>query len=140
MTIIDQGILLYTYVGMFVTLISLINTREFKQSTRIQKVTSAAFCCALTAAISIPMVQYFNEIPPSTSLLIGAIVGAIGHGGFTELLTRFLNVVFEVLSNVFNNSSISSFKFSKYKDNRRNNEPHDEDNDEDEPPLPKRKK
>lgn len=48
------------------------------------------FCSALTAAVSIPVLDYFPMLPHSITMFIGATVGTIGYSGWTALLNNIM--------------------------------------------------
>lgn len=55
-----------------------------------ERMWSSLTCSFLTVSISLPLLEYFPQIPKSCTLLIGCLVGAVGFDGVQKLLTSLL--------------------------------------------------
>lgn len=84
--------LLYVILGMFCTWFVQITQRKYRQASRFEKVRNAFVCSILTAAISIPILEYFTSLPPSICLIIGAVIGTLGFDGWERLLDLVLDI------------------------------------------------
>lgn len=103
---LQNTFMLYIVASMFVTWACLANSRKYRNSTELDKLKETVFCCALTGAISVPLVDYFTTIPSSIVLFIGALVGILGYDGIINILSKIIevavNIVPSILSGVFN--------------------------------------
>ena len=103
---LENTFMLYIVASMLVTWVCLMNSQEYRQASRINRFKETLFCCALTGAIAVPLVDYFTTVPSSIALIIGALVGILGYKGIIDILRKVgeiaLNIVPNVLSGVFN--------------------------------------
>lgn len=77
-----------TYIGLAMVLSYIV--QFFVNRKRMMKLTEKflhSFICALmTAAISVPLLDLYPELPPSIVLLVGSFCGSIGVGGITGIM------------------------------------------------------
>lgn len=101
---LQNTFMLYIVCSMLVTWVSLLNSRRYKNGTRFDRLKETLFCCAVTGAIAVPLVDYFTTLPSSISLLVGAFVGILGYdgivGNLTKLVEMALNIIPSLLSGV----------------------------------------
>lgn len=90
MDFVQDTFMLYTVLGMFVTWAALVNSRHYRRASRWDRMKETLFCSALTAAVSIPVLDYFPMLPHSITMFIGATVGTIGYSGWTALLNNIM--------------------------------------------------
>lgn len=123
--------MLYIVSSMLVTWVALSNSRSYRNGTRVDRLKETLFCCALTGAISVPLVDYFTTVPSSISLLIGALVGILGYGGISNVINKVIaiaiNLIPSSLSGIFDAPSHYRSGFLSQ-----------DDDDDDEPPPIKR--
>ena len=128
---LQNTFMLYIVGSMLVSWIALINSRDYRTLSPINRFKEALFCCALTGAITVPLVDYFTTIPSSISLIIGALVGILGYNGFVNLFSKVL----ELLLNLIPASLSGVFKFPTY---RHFGKPSIEDEGDEPPPIRRR--
>lgn len=132
---LQNTFMLYIVSSMLVTWVTLSNSRSYRNGSRMDRLKETLFCCALTGAISVPLVDYFTTIPSSISLLIGALVGILGYNGITNILNKLIEVIINIipssLSGVFNVPT--RYQSHIFKHNVEDND------DDDEPPAPMRR-
>lgn len=92
MNIISELTLFYTSCGMFATWLVQIHSLRFKYMSRFVRVREAFICSLFTAAVSIPLLDFYPNLPPSISLIIGALMGTIGMDGWRVLADTLLNL------------------------------------------------
>ena len=51
-----------------------------------EKFLQSFICALLTAAISVPLLDLFPELPPSVVLLVGSFCGSVGFEGVTGIM------------------------------------------------------
>ena len=130
---LQNTFMLYIVSSMLVTWVTLSNSRSYRNGGRMDRLKETMFCCALTGAISVPLVDYFTTIPSSISLLVGALVGILGYNGISSILNKIvemcINIIPSSLSGVFHpTTSYRSGFLNRHKD----------DDDDDEPPPVRR--
>lgn len=122
---LQNTFMLYIVGSMLVSWIALINSRDYRTLSPINRFKEALFCCALTGAIAVPLVDYFTTIPSSISLIIGALVGILGYNGFVNLFSKvlelLLNLIPASLSGVFHVPTYR--RFGKHPDDDEGDEP-----------------
>lgn len=96
----NNEVLLYVTLGMFCTWFVQVCSRRYKRTSRMEKVRNSFLCSILTAAICIPVLEYFQDLPPSTALIIGAVIGTLGIDGWE----RLINLCFDLLQFRFGGS------------------------------------
>ena len=135
---LQNTLMLYIVSGMIVTWVCLVNSPEYRHGTRVERLKETLFCCAITGATSVPLVDYFTTVPSSIVLLNGALVGILGYRGITGLLSKFIEIVVNfvpsVLSGVFHVPSAYHYGFARKRDTI---EP--TDNMDAEPPPPRKR-
>lgn len=103
---LENTFMLYIVASMLVTWVCLMNSQEYRQASRINRFKETLFCCALTGAIAVPLVDYFTTVPSSIALIIGALVGILGYRGILDILRKLgeitLNIIPSMLSGIFN--------------------------------------
>lgn len=131
---LQNTFMLYIVSSMLVTWVTLSNSRSYRNGSRMDRLKETSFCCALTGAISVPLVDYFTTVPSSISLLIGALVGILGYNGITNILNKliemFINLIPSSLSGIF--SAPTNYRTGIFSHRK------DSDNDDDEPPPVRR--
>lgn len=60
------------------------------------RVGDAVICQLLTAAISLPMIDTFTEIPASATLLVGAVIGTLGIKGWQRIARAIVEAAFRI--------------------------------------------
>lgn len=126
MSILDENeLLLYVILGMLCTWFVQINSRKYKLAPRFERVRNSFVCSLFTAAICIPMLEYFATLPPSLSLLVGVVVGTLGIDGWDRLISIALDLV-----------QSKADSMGRW----RSSQPYHRDTDDDEPPMPTRRK
>ena len=129
---LQNTFMLYIVGSMLVSWIALINSRGYRTLSPINRFKEALFCCAITGAITVPLVDYFTTIPSSISLIIGALVGILGYNGFVNLFEKVLELVFNLIP-----TSLSGvFHVPTYR--RFGKPPAEEDGGEEPPPIRRR--
>lgn len=124
---IGEAKLAYIAAAMFVTFVLQFFVTRHTKRKRIVRITEAMICQLLTVSVSLPMLEFFPELPSSTVLIIGAVIGVLGVEGWE-------NLAHGIISLLFNHVTGYQFHFS-HRDTTEVNE------DNDEPPSPiKRKK
>lgn len=122
---LQNTFMLYIVGSMLVSWIALINSHYYRTLSPINRFKEALFCCALTGAIAVPLVDYFTTIPSSISLIIGALVGILGYNGFVNLFSKvlelLLNLIPASLSGVFHVPTYR--RFGKHPDDDEGDEP-----------------
>lgn len=93
MTFLDNAILLYTSLGMFATWIVQLHSLRYKNMSRFERMREAFVCAVLTASISVPVLEYYPDLPPSIALIVGALVGTVGLEGWRSLADGVLSLV-----------------------------------------------
>lgn len=129
MDFVQDTFMLYTVLGMFVTWAALVNSRHYRRASRWDRMKETLFCSALTAAVSIPVLDYFPMLPHSITMFIGATVGTIGYDGWTALLNNLMD-----LGLSFGRRRMGGSGFTKTSSVLRH------DDEEEEPPLPVKRK
>lgn len=123
----DNEVILYVTLSMLCTWFVQVCSRRYKRAARLEKVRNSFLCSVLTAAICIPLLEYFQELPPSTALIAGAVIGTLGLDGWE----RLINICFDLLQ----------FRLggSYYQRPHQTFRPRldDVDEDDDEPPMPR---
>lgn len=94
----DDSYLLYLWSSMLISWITLSNSKAYRKLTRAGRARETAFCCSLTAALAIPLLDFFTTLPQSIALFIGVAVGTIGHSGWKILFSKLLDVAVDVLN------------------------------------------
>ena len=128
---LQNTFMLYIVGSMLVSWIALINSHYYRSLSPINRFKEALFCCALTGAITVPLVDYFTTIPSSISLIIGALVGILGYNGFVNLFSKVL----ELLLNLIPASLSGVFNFPSY---HRFGKPPAQDEGDEPPPIRRR--
>lgn len=127
---LQNTFMLYIVCSMLVTWVCLLNSRSYKNGTKFDRLKETLFCCAVTGAVTVPLVDYFTTIPSSIALLVGALVGILGYGGIVGILTKlvdmFMNIIPNLLSGVNHIPTYRSITKS------------DDDDGEEPPPIRKR--
>ena len=129
----ENDVLLYVFLSMLCTWFVQINSRQYRKASRGERARNGFICSIFTAAVCIPMCEYFTSVPPSLSLLVGVVVGTLGIEGWNRLITLGMDVV--------------QWRFTGSPYQRPPLYPRGggsistrEDDDDDEPPMPIRKK
>lgn len=135
----NHELLLYVFLGMFCTWFVQVNSLKYKKAKRFEKVRNSFVCSLFTAAISIPLLEYFDSLPHSVTLIIGAVVGTLGQDGWDRLINLILDVAqHRIGANRYGPYSGGYGGYSRPHSNPNNVS---EVDDDEEPPLPiKRKK
>lgn len=86
------------YVGLGMVFAWFIQMRFGRHARRFrnwrERLWASLVCSFLTAAISLPLLDFYPELPPSITLLVGCAVGFVGGDGVHKVidglvLTRF---------------------------------------------------
>ena len=130
----ENDVLLYVVLSMLCTWFVQINSRQYRKAGRWERARNGFICSIFTAAVCIPMCEYFTSIPPSLSLLVGVVVGTLGREGWDRLITlgmdivqwRFTGSTYQRPPQYYRGGGTSILR--------------EEEDDADEPPMPIRKK
>lgn len=98
MDFINNTYVLYLWSSMLITWITLSNSKAYRKASRFDRMREAAFCCSLTAALAVPLIDYFTILPQSISLFIGVAVGTIGHNGWKILINKLLEFALDLMN------------------------------------------
>lgn len=86
--------LIYVSLGMIFSCIMQIYVSRRQRLTWADRAASSFVCALFTAAITVPILDYWPELPPSISLLIGSFCGSMGDKGIRQIMNaiaeRFL--------------------------------------------------
>lgn len=124
----DNEVLLYVTLSMLCTWFVQVCSRRYKRAARFEKVRNSFLCSVLTAAICIPLLEYFQELPPSTALIVGAVIGTLGLDGWERLIHLGFDLLQFRLGGSYYQRPPQTFR------------PHLDDvaeDDDDEPPMPR---
>lgn len=127
----------FVLMGMVITFIVQFQINRHSNKGRWERAGEAFICQLFTASLSIPLVDYFPQIPPSVTLLIGAIVGTLGVSGWEKIAHSLLSLFFSRLGN---NSFDSLSRNPADNKNHSNKASESKDSDSDEPPMPFKRK
>ena len=89
----ENDVQLYVFLSMLCTWFVQINSRHYRKASRWERARNGFICSIFTAAVSIPMCEYFTSVPPSLSLLVGVVVGTLGIEGWNRLITLGMDIV-----------------------------------------------
>ena len=89
----ENDVLLYVFLSMLCTWFVQINSRHYRKASRWERARNGFVCSIFTAAVCIPMCEYFTGVPPSLSLLVGVVVGTLGIEGWNRLITLGMDIV-----------------------------------------------
>lgn len=89
---------------------------------RLERASEAFICQLITASVSLPLIDYFTDMPPSIIMLVGAVIGTLGLSGWEKLAHSLVAIIFTII------------------DKGRNHQYILKDDDDDEPPMPIKRK
>lgn len=78
--------ILYVSAGMIFSCIIQIYVSRGKRYRWAERAGSSFICALFTAAITMPLLDYFPELPASISLLIGSFCGSMGDKGLRQIM------------------------------------------------------
>lgn len=135
----DHELLLYVFLGMFCTWFVQVNSLKYKKAKRIEKVRNSFVCSLFTASVSIPLLEYFDSLPHSVTLIIGAVVGTLGQDGWDRLIHLIIDVVQSRLGTNRYGPYGGGGYISTHRSDAHTTKQYGVDDDDDEPPLPEKR-
>lgn len=92
MTFVSELTLFYASCGMLATWIVQMHSLRFKNMSRFVRMREAFVCSLFTASVSIPLLDFYPDLPPSICLIIGALMGTLGMDGWRVLADTVLDL------------------------------------------------
>lgn len=89
----SEQVLFYITCGMFATWIVQMHSLKFKNMSRFCRVRESFICSMFTAAVSIPLLDFYPDLPPSICLMIGALMGTFGMEGWRVISNSIINII-----------------------------------------------
>lgn len=93
MTFLSELTLFYVSCGMFATWLVQMHSLRFKQMNRFNRMREAFICSLFTASISIPLLDFYPNLPPSVCMIVGALMGTLGMDGWKVLASSILELL-----------------------------------------------
>lgn len=93
MIYISDQVLFYITCAMFATWLVQMHSLRFKNMTRFCRVRESFICSLFTAAVSIPLLDFYPDLPPSICLMVGALMGTFGMDGWRVIANSIINVL-----------------------------------------------
>ena len=82
----SNDVIIYISIAMLIAFgLSFVDAGK-KHSNFCIRIRNSIKCTLFTYCFSLPIIQYWDTLPPATPLFIGSFIGAIGSEGLTELI------------------------------------------------------
>lgn len=78
--------LVYVSLGMVFSCVIQFYIARGKRVGWLERAGSSFICALFSAALTLPLLDYFPELPPSISLLIGSFCGSMGDKGLRQIM------------------------------------------------------
>lgn len=92
MTFVSELTLFYVSCGMLATWIVQMHSLRFKNMSRFVRMREAFICSLFTASVSLPLLDFYPNLPPSICLIVGALMGTLGMDGWRVLADTVLDL------------------------------------------------
>lgn len=123
---LEDNQLVYLAAAMLITFVLQYFVSRHSKRKRLSRIIEAMTCQILTISLSVPMLEFFPTWPPSSVMIVGAVMGVLG-------VDEWEKVAHGVVAFIFQHITGHNFHFIHL------DHPYQEEDDE-EPPLPIRKK